>query len=136
MMKRRHLVLIATVAAFSFVGTQSSALETGEMVTTGLLNMPLEDIAGKESNVVLFEVGPGWTIDRHFHPGHIFLYMIEGSIMIEIDGLDAQTLLPGEATYEIPNLNMVANNVSSTEGAKFVAFTVGNTGDEVMIFPE
>jgi len=135
-MKRMHLALIATLATFSFVGTPSLALEQGEMVVTGLVNMPLEDIAGKESNVVLFEVGPGWTIASHFHPGHIFLYMIEGSITIEVDGHEAQTLLPGEAVYEIPNLNMVANNVSSTEGAKFVVFTVGNIGDEVTIFVE
>ena len=135
-MKQIYLALAAVLAVFSFVGTPSSAAEDGEMIVTGLLNMPLDGIAGKESNVILFEVGPNWTIGNHFHPGHVFVYMLEGSITIDLDGLEAQTLSPGEVVHEIPNHNMVANNVSSTEGAKFLVFTVGDIGGDVMVFVE
>jgi quercetin dioxygenase-like cupin family protein len=135
-MIQRYLVLATVLAVFSFVGTQSSASEDGEMMVTGLLNMPLEGIADVESNVVLFEVGPNWSIGNHFHPGHIFLYMLEGSITIEVDGQEARTLSPGEVVYEVPNMNMVGSNASSTEGARFLVFTVGDIGDDVTVFVE
>lgn len=133
-MKHRNLVLVAAMAAFSFVGMQSSSTQAAEPVITGLMNMPLSDIAGKDSNVVLFEVGPGWEIANHFHPAHIFIYMLEGSIKIEIDGMDEQIISAGEVAYEAPDMNMVASNVSTTEGAKFVVFTVGDIDDPVTVY--
>lgn len=135
-MKHRNLVLVAAMAAFSFVGTQSSTAQDAEEVITGLMNMPLSDMAGKDSNVVLFEVGPGWVIANHFHPGHIFIYMLEGSIKVEVDGMEAQIISAGEVAYEAPDMNMVASNVSSTEGAKFVVFTVGDIGEPVTVYVE
>ena len=135
-MKHRNLALVAAMAAFSFVGTQSSTAQDAEPVITGLMNMPLSDIAGKDSNVVLFEVGPGWEIANHFHPAHIFIYMLEGSIKIEVDGMEAQFLSAGEVAYEAPDMNMVASNVSSTEGARFVVFTVGDIGEPVTVYVE
>lgn len=128
--------LVAAMAALSFIGVQSATAQDSDTVITGLLNMPLNDIAGKDSNVVLFEVGPGWKIANHFHPGHIFIYMIEGAIRIEVDGQELQILNAGEAVYEFPDKNMVASNLSSTDGAKFVVFTVGNIGDPVTVMVE
>jgi quercetin dioxygenase-like cupin family protein len=135
-MKYRYLPLVAAIAMFSFAGVQSTAAQDSDAVITGLMNMPLSDIAGKDSNVVLFEVGPGWSIANHFHPGHIFIYMIEGSIKVEVDGKEAEIIKPGEVVYEVPNLNMVASNLSATDGAKFVVFTVGDIGEPVTVFAE
>lgn len=124
------------MAAFSVIGTQSSTAQDAEPVITGLMNMPLSDIAGKDSNVVLFEVGPSWEIANHFHPGHIFIYVLEGSIKVEVDGMEAQIVGAGEVAYEAPDMNMVASNVSSTEGARFVVFTVGDIGEPVTVYVE
>lgn len=135
-MKYRNLALVAAMTAFSLAGTQSSTAQDPVEVITGLLNMPLSDIAGKDTNVVLFEVSPGWKIANHFHPAHIFIYILEGSIRIEVEGMEVQIISAGEVAYEVPNLNMVASNVSSTEGAKFIVFTVGNIGDPVTVFVE
>lgn len=135
-MKYRYLPLVAAMAAFSIAGAQISAAQDDDMVVTGLLKMSLDDLAGKESNVVLFEVGPDWEIANHFHPGHIFIYILEGSITIDAVGQEAQTFGPGDVAYEIPDVHMVANNISSTEGAKFVVFTIGDAGDPVTIFVE
>ena len=135
-MKKRYLPPVAAIVAFSFVGVQSSTAQDSDTVITGLMNMPLSDIAGKDSNVVLFDVGPGWTIANHFHPGHIFIYMIEGSIKVEVEGQEPEIIRPGEVAYEAPNQNMVASNLSSTDGARFVVFTVGDIGDPVTVFVE
>lgn len=60
--------------------------------------------------------------------------MIEGSIEITVEGSEAETLSTGEAAYEVPDMNMVARNLSSTEGAKFVVFTVGDIGEPVTVY--
>ena len=127
-MNRRSLALFAAVTAFSFVAAQGAAAHV-----KSLLNTPLAGIAGKEANVVLFDVGPGWTIANHFHPGHVFVYMIRGSIKIEVEGEPARIIGPGDVLYELPNRNMVANNISSTKGAKFLVFQVGDIGKPLTV---
>ena len=128
--------MVAAMAALSFIGVQSATAQDSDMVATGLLNMPLSDIAGKDSNVVLIEVGPGWNIANHFHPLHIFIYMLDGSIKIEVEGQEPEIVNAGQAVYEFPDRNMVASNLSSTDGARFVVFTVGDIGDPVTVFVE
>ncbi|MCH8001805.1 MAG: cupin domain-containing protein [Proteobacteria bacterium] len=95
-MNRRSLALFAAVAAFSFVGAQGAAAHEIKPAVKSLLNTPLAGIAGKEANVVLFAVGPGWKIDNHFHPGHVFVYMLQGSIKIEVEGEPARVIGPGD----------------------------------------
>jgi quercetin dioxygenase-like cupin family protein len=127
-MIRRSLALFAVVAAFSFVGAQGVAAHV-----KSLMKMPLAGIAGKEANVVLFDVGPGWKIGNHFHPGHVFVYMIRGSIKIEVEGEPAQVIGPGDILHELPDRNMVANNISSSKGAKFLVFQVGDIGKPLTV---
>ncbi len=132
-MNRKSLALFAAVAAFSFVGAQGVAAHETKPVVKSLMKMPLAGIAGKEANVVLFDVGPGWKIANHFHPGHVFVYMMQGSIKIEVEGEPAQVLGPGDILYELPDRNMVANNISSTKGAKFLVFQVGDIGKPLTV---
>ena len=135
-MNRRSLALFAAVAVFLFVGAQGAAAHEIKPAVKSLLNTPLAGIAGKEANVVLFAVDPGWKIDNHSHPGHIFVYMLQGSIEIEVEGEPTQVIRPGDLLYEIPDRNMVANNISSTEGARFLVFQVGDIGKPLTVMVE
>jgi len=135
-MNRRSLALFAAVAAFLFVGAQGAAAHEIKPAVKTLLNTPLAGIAGKEANVVLFAVGPGWKIDNHSHPGHVFVYMLQGSIKIEVEGKPAKVIRPGDVLHEIPDRNMVANNISSTEGARFLVFQVGDIGEPLTVMVE
>ena len=135
-MKRTSLALFAAAIAFSFVGAQGAAAHEIKPAVTNLMNQPLAGIAGTEANVVLFAVGPGWTIGKHIHAGHLFLYMLEGSIKIEVEGEPTQVLSPGDVLYELPGPNMVANNISSTKGARFLVFQVGEIGEPLTVMAE
>ncbi len=135
-MNRRSLALFAAVAAFLFVGAQGAAAHEIKPAVKTLLNAPLAGIAGKEANVVLFAVAPGWKIDNHSHPGHVFVYMLQGSIKIEVEGKPAKVIRPGDVLHEIPDRNMVANNISSTEGARFLVFQVGDIGKPLTVMVE
>ncbi len=135
-MSRKFLALFAALVVFSFVGVQGAAAHEVKPAVTKLLNAPLDGIAGQEANVVLFVVAPGWTIANHFHPGHIFVYMLQGSIKIEVEGEPAHVIGPGDVLHELPGRNMVANNISSTKGARFLVFQVGEIGKPVTVFVE
>ncbi len=135
-MNRRSLALFAAVAAFLFVGAQGAAAHEIKPAVKTLLNTPLAGMAGKEANVVLFAVAPGWKIDNHSHPGHVFVYMLQGSIKIEVEGKPAKVIRPGDVLHEIPDRNMVANNISSTEGARFLVFQVGDIGKPLTVMVE
>ncbi len=135
-MNRRSLALFAAVAAFLFVGAQGAAAHEIKPAVKSLLKTPLAGVAGKEANVVLFAVAPGWKIDNHSHPGHVFVYMLQGSIKIEVEGKPAKVIRPGDVLHEIPDRNMVANNISSTEGARFLVFQVGDIGKPLTVMVE
>jgi quercetin dioxygenase-like cupin family protein len=135
-MKRTPLALFAAAIAFLFIGAQGAAAHEIKPAVDKLLNTPLAGIAGKEANVVRFAVGPGWTIGNHSHPGHIFVYMLQGSLKIEVDGEPTRVIGPGDVLYEIPDRNMVGSNVSSTEGARFLVFQVGDIGEPLTVMVE
>ena len=125
----RHL-LIATCATAGLVAANAlgAAAET-----TQVLKTELQGEEGREANIVRFDVGPDWQTDRHIHPGHVFVYVTEGSIEIDVEGKEPQTYSAGEAFYELPELPMVARTASTDEGAKFIVFQVGPTGEPIMV---
>ena len=134
-MARTILVLIAAVAWLAFVAP-GSAIAHEPQGKKGLLKAPLAGVAGKEANVVLFDVGPGWKSAKHFHPGHVFVYVIRGSLTVEVEGQATRVVGPGNVFHELPDRNMVARNVSSTKGAKFVVFQIGDEGRPLTVAVE
>ncbi len=132
-MKQISLALFAAIVAFSFVGAQGAAAHEVKLGAKKLISTPLAGIAGTEAKVVRINVGPGWKIGDHSHPGHIFVYMLSGSIKIEVDGEPVQILKPGDVVYEVPNKGMVANNMSSTKGASILVFGVGDIGKPLTV---
>lgn len=101
--------------------------------TTPVLKQQLQGLDGMEANIVLFNVEPGFETERHIHPGHVFVYVLEGEIEVAVEGEEPVRASAGEAFYELPNKPMVGRNVSSTQGARFIVFQVGEAGKELMI---
>lgn len=108
------------------------AIAAGEKVTT-IISTELEGLEGAEANIVLFEVEPGFATERHIHPGHVFVYVLEGAIEIAVDGEEKKTIAAGEAFQETPDKPMIGRNASSSEGAKFIVFQVGKAGEPLMV---
>lgn len=124
------LALSAAGALMALVAPVASAQET---TTTPVLKTELQGEEGTEANIVLFDVAPGWETERHIHPGHVFVHVTEGSIHVDVEGEEPQTYSAGEAFYELPNKPMIARTASSDEGAKFIVFQVGPTGEPIMV---
>ncbi len=111
--------------------TQSA--EPPKAKTTVLLKQKLEGLPGFSVQIVLVEGPPGWVGGRHYHPGHVFIYMLEGTYQLNFEDLTSRTVLPGEVFYEAPNSVMRSRNGSSTEWVRDVVFQILRDGQPVAV---
>jgi len=100
-----------------------------EPEVTPLMSKDLTDLPGKEGLVITVEYAPGGSDPIHRHDAHAFLYVLEGSVVMQLKGGKAVTLTPGQTFYEGPNdVHVVGRNASNTKPAKFLVFLVKNKG--------
>ncbi|MDM0078425.1 cupin domain-containing protein [Variovorax sp. J2P1-59] len=93
----------------------------------------LPDFTGKEGLVLEVVYPPGSTDEVHRHDAHAFVYVLEGSIVMQLKGSEAVTLHAGQSFYEGPNdVHIVGRNASTTKPAKFVVFLVKNKGAPIL----
>lgn len=87
------------------------------------------DLPGKEGVLLTVSYPPGASDEVHRHDAHAFVYVLEGSIVMQVKGSPAVTLGPGQAFYEGPkDVHLVGRNASKTKPAKFVVFLVKEKG--------
>jgi quercetin dioxygenase-like cupin family protein len=98
-------------------------------VITPLMLKELTDLPGKEALVLTVDFAPGAEDAVHRHDAHAFVYVIEGSIVMQLKGAPAVTLKPGQVFYEGPSdVHVVGKNASDTRPAKIVVVLVKNKG--------
>ena len=100
-----------------------------------LMNFPLHDLGGdKEILVLEIDLAPGQESQPHRHNGHVFVYVLEGQVNMQVAGGELVTLSPGEMFYENPNdIHAVSQNASDTETAKFLVHIIKTVGKPVSV---
>lgn len=99
------------------------AAESGQVMP--LMKKDLKGIAGKEAVLITVDYAPGASDQAHRHNSHVFVYVLEGSIVMQVKGGKQVTLGAGETFYESPDdTHMVGRNASHTKPAKFFVFFV------------
>jgi quercetin dioxygenase-like cupin family protein len=94
-----------------------------------LMTRDLVGVPGKEAVVLTVEVGPGEGSKPHRHDANVFVYVLEGSLIMQVKGGAPVTLHPGDTYYENPSdIHTVSQNASKTERAKFLVFIVKDKG--------
>jgi quercetin dioxygenase-like cupin family protein len=94
-----------------------------------LLTKDLEGIAGKEATMLTVEYAPGASSAEHRHNANTFVYVLEGSVVMQVKGGKEVTLGPGQTFYESPDdIHSVSRNASATKPAKFLVFFVKQKG--------
>jgi quercetin dioxygenase-like cupin family protein len=105
-----------------------------EAKVTPLLSKDLTDFPGKEGLMITVEYPPGGSDPIHRHNAHAFVYVLEGSIVMQVRGGKEVTLTPGQTFYEGPSdVHVVGRNASQTKPAKFVVFLVKDKGAPVLV---
>jgi quercetin dioxygenase-like cupin family protein len=98
-----------------------------------LLSKDLAGVQGKEITMITVEYPPGGTDPVHTHHAQALVYVLEGSIVMQVKGGDAVTLSPGQTFYEGPDdVHIVGRNASQTAPAKFVVFLVKDKGAPIL----
>jgi quercetin dioxygenase-like cupin family protein len=109
-------------------------LETKEAKVTPLLSKDLTEFPGKEGVMLIVEYPPGSTDPIHRHNAHGFIYVLEGSIVMQVRGGKEVTLTPGQTFYEGPSdVHVVGRNSSQTKPAKFVVFFVKDKSAPILV---
>jgi quercetin dioxygenase-like cupin family protein len=112
----------------------SSTLIAQEAKVTSLLSKDLTNCPGKEGLMITVEYPPGSSDPIHRHNASAFVYVLEGSIVMQVRGGKEVTLTPGQTFYEGPNdVHVVGRNASQTKPAKFVVFLVKDKGAPVLV---
>ena len=112
----------------------SSTLMGQEAKVTDLFSKDLANIPGKEGVMMIVDYPPGSVDPIHRHNAHAFVYVLEGSIVMQVRGGKEVSLTPGQTFYEGPDdVHVVGRNASKIKPAKFVLVMVKDKGAPVLV---
>src|SRR5262249_46383782 len=101
---------------------------------TSLMSKDLPAFPGKEAVMITVEYPPGGADPVHRHNAYAFVYVLEGSVVMQVKGGKETTLTPGQTFYEGPDdVHVVGRNASDTKPAKFLVLLVKNKGAPVLV---
>jgi quercetin dioxygenase-like cupin family protein len=128
-----RILATALVLACSAQLTQP-AHAAPQPVVVPVMQKDLADEPGKEMLMITVDYPPGAVEPIHRHDAHAFVYVLEGSIVMQVRGGKEVTLTPGQTFYEGPNdVHTVGRNASTTEPAKFVVVLLKKKGVDVVL---
>src|SRR2546429_1493058 len=127
-------LILALACLMSGTLVAQEAKEAQEAKVTQLLSKDLTNLPGKEGLMITVEYPPGSTDPIHRHNAYGFIYVLEGSIVMQVRGGKETTVTPGQTFYEGPDdVHVVGRNASQTKPAKFVVFFVKEKGAPVLV---
>jgi quercetin dioxygenase-like cupin family protein len=116
------------------LGASGGRLIAQEAVVTPLMTKELPDMPGKEALMITVEYPPGSSDPVHRHNADAFVYVLEGSIVMQVKGGKPVTLTPGQTFYEGPgDIHVVGRNASSTKPARFLVLLLKKQGAPVLV---
>ncbi|HSF17569.1 MAG TPA: cupin domain-containing protein [Vicinamibacteria bacterium] len=105
-----------------------------EAKVTTLLSRELTNVPGRELLMILVEYAPGGTDPIHRHNAHAMIYVLDGTIVMQVKGGEPVTLTAGQTFYEGPeDVHVVGKNASTTKPAKFLVVFVKDKGAPLLV---
>ena len=127
MIQRTMKTLLAAFVPLSAVLGMPLAHAAPHAEVKPVMTRPLPDYPGKEALMLEVTYPPGSEDEVHRHNAHAFVYVMEGSIVMQLKGSAPVTLHAGQSFYEGPDdVHVVGRNASATEPAKFVVLLLKN----------
>ena len=135
-MKDKTLLLILLfLMPITLMAQQPAASSQAPQASvTPLTSKDLPQFPGKEVLMITVDYPPGSVDPIHRHNAHAFIYVLEGSIIMQVKGGKEVTVTPGQTFYEGPDdVHVVGKNASSTKAAKFIVFFIKDKGAPVLV---
>ncbi len=133
-MRRMAWLLALPLTVGIVVGALGARLlnaQQAEVATTDVLTAHLAGMGGKEGLVQFVEIAPGAATPKHYHPGDEIAYILEGSILLEIDGMSPLAAKAGEALHVPAQRVHAGKNASATAPLKILVFRIHEKGQPV-----
>ena len=127
-MLRKKIILVVLVSLMA------GPLMAQEPAVTPLMSKDLTDFPGKEVFMMTVEYPPGGSDPIHRHHAHGLIYVLEGAVVMQVQGGKEATLTPGQTFYEGPDdVHVVGRNASTTEPAKMLVILVKDKGAPILV---
>jgi quercetin dioxygenase-like cupin family protein len=127
-------LILALACLMSGTLVAQVAKVTQEAKVTQLLSKDLTNLPGKEGLMISVDYPPGSSDPIHRHNAHAFVYVLEGSVVMQVRGGTQVTLTQGQTFYEGPDdVHVVGRNASDTKPAKFLVFLVKDKGAPILV---
>jgi len=125
MVKTAALILSLSLAAGRLVAPNDPV--------RSLLSKDLAGLPGKELTTLAVAYAPGESSPPHTHHAQAVVYVLEGSIVMQVKGGAPVTLTPGQTWYEGPDdVHVVSRNASNSAPAKYLVFLVKDKGAPIL----
>ena len=119
----------SALLGLTIVAAASSSLFAQQTTATPLMNKDLPEFAGKEVVVSTVTYPAGVASAPHRHDAHTFVYVLEGTVIMQVAGGEPMTLGPGQTFYENPtDIHATSKNASQTAPAKILVFMIKDKG--------
>jgi quercetin dioxygenase-like cupin family protein len=123
----------STAALALSLSLAGGTLVAQDATVRSLLSKDLAGDPGRELSMITVEYPPGAFDPVHTHNAQALVYVLEGSIVMQVKGGAPTTLKPGETFYEGPDdVHIVGRNASHTAPAKFLVFFVKDKGAPIL----
>ena len=117
------------LVAFVLLCLMTGAAMAQQPKVTSLMSKDLPENPGREVLVITVEHAPGGSNAIHRHNARAIVYVLEGSVVMQVKGGQQVTLTPGQTFYEGPDdIHLVDRNASGTTPAKFLVFMIKHKG--------
>lgn len=124
----------STAALVFSLSLAGGTLVAQDVTVRSLLSKDVADLPGKELSMITVEYPPGGSDPVHPHHAQALVYVLEGSIVMQVKGGAPVTLKPGETFYEGPDdVHIVGRNASHTAPAKFLVVLVKDKGAPILV---
>ena len=93
-------ILMLTLLLLPLSTSGNADAQVAKAKETPLMSKALPDVPGKEAVVETVVLSPGEVVPAHRHNADVFAYVLEGSMITQVEGGKPQTVHAGEAFYE------------------------------------
>jgi quercetin dioxygenase-like cupin family protein len=98
-----------------------------------LLSKDLAGVPGREISMITVEYPPGASTAAHTHDSQALVYVLEGTIVMQVRGGSPVTLTAGQTWYEgLDDVHLVSRNASDSAPAKYLVFMVKDKGAPIL----
>lgn len=128
---KRMLVLALLITGMLVLTNPLSAQET----ITPIMTHALAADSGKEVLMYTVDFPAGFSSPIHRHNAQVSVYVLEGTVVMQVKGGKELTLGPGQSFYEDPkDIHVISRNASNSKPAKFLVFLI-HKKDAPLVIP-